>query len=623
MNCVKSSIECVWSNLKMASLSHGSGFKVRKIPKKMGVDFIHYNGPKAKEVGDRYNDESKIADITIGISITLSCSNSEERVDRNGQGYLFNDGETTEFLLIKNEDIWRNSFRVDESIVDEGCVGAEKLKVAGSGVVDSQIVDISSQFVDNNAHTIDFGSNIEISTPDIAVAGTKMVDYDQAIDLDDLLSTGATKFLDSEIYLTEEESDAAEQALDQDQELTLNLTPFSGCRTWIPGVELSDKNLRFLHAFVNGFIPSISPQHCHPRITPKAIFMSQGITEPMMRDVFYACGAAFMANGNKNMLTVARRRYADCLSMFANRLSATGGHIEEWMVAAALLFTLRDKFVGSTPEHPITHLAKAVELIRILRQKTGDESITLKFFVDSFLFNYSVVLITGGNLAMKILPSPFEIFDEWRLVYEYQPFQCLAPWMNNPVFGAATKAFELAAKASWLVHKWPLKNDDMVIACDLLAESYKLQLPPIVTQRAEELSTRDFRHVQQSVAVSEGSKLSCQLLLLRLMNPTLELLHEIVGSRVRDILQILRNMSPDSSLWVICSWLLLITGLCAELPEDREFVILNCNRAAHLFRAEFMKKTGIFLEKSWGTSDLPGPGWNIIFDSPSFHTLCL
>lgn len=415
-----------------------------------------------------------------------------------------------------------------------------------------------------------------------------------------------------------------EEALDVDQQLSLSLTPFSGIKLWVPGATFGPQDPALLHAFVNGFIPCISPQHCHPKLTPMAIFVSQGVAEPMMRDVFYACGAAFMANDNEEMLVVAKRRYASCLGKFANRLSATQGKIEEWMVAAALLFTLRDKFVGSSPEHPTTHLAKAIELIRILRKSAGDESVTLKFFVDSFLFNYSVVLITGGRLSQKILPSPFKIFDEWRSVVVHQPFQCFAPWMNNPVFGAATRAFEIAAKCLWLVHQFPLDNADMVVACGLLADTYKLELPePSQIKRDGGMCQKEFLHVQQSVLVNDVGKLSCQLLLVRLMNPSLELGHSIVSEKVRAILDILENLSAETTLWVICSWLLLITGLCCENHKDRDFMLDNCYRSSRLFRAAFMSKIGDFLKKAWGTELEPGIGWDLLFDQAELQSVCL
>lgn len=403
----------------------------------------------------------------------------------------------------------------------------------------------------------------------------------------------------------------------------LALTPLSGAKSWIPGVNYASSDPLFLHAFVNGFVPAISPQRCHPQLTPMAVFMPQGIVEPMMREVFYACGAAFIANTNPTMQTVARRRYASCLTQFANRLTETGGLMEEWMVAAALLFTLRDKFSGLSAEHPTTHLAKAVELIRIFRRSTGDHSITLKFFVDSFLFNYSVVLLTGGPLALRILPSPFDIFDEWRPIFEFRPFQCFAPWMNNPVFGAANRAFELAAKVLWLAHRTPLDDNDMILACQLLAESYLLEAPKQEIDHPPLILQKELREVRESVAVHEVCNLLCQLFLIRLMHPELELLHAVVSARVRRIVDVMHTISKSSRLWIICSWLLMVTGLCAKLESDREFIASSCLRVSKLFRAQFLVQIEQFLRQAWGTDLHPGTGWSLLFESDVVLGFCL
>lgn len=431
--------------------------------------------------------------------------------------------------------------------------------------------------------------------------------------------------LESALVPLAKEEHVVEYRHSQDSPLSPELSVFSGCSSWIPGAEYTQNDPLFLHAFVNGFIPAVSPQHCHPLLSPMTIFMAQGIMDPMMREVIYACGAAFLTNENKGMLTEAKKRYANCLILFANRLSATGGEIQEWMVAAALLFTLRDKILQVSPEHPTRHLSKAIELLRALRRSIGDNSITLKFFVDSFLFNYSVTFLTTGPLAVKILPSPYEVFDEWRPIYENQLFKCFAPWMNNPVLGAATNAFELTAKSSWLISRAPLQDLEMVLACELLAKTYETALlPPLPSDRPDDLSGREYQYLQDSVAVDEAGKIASQILLLRLMNPTLELSHDIVQSRVRRVLSVLDTISPTTSLWVICPWLLLITGLCAETLADRKSIVEKCKRAGHMGRGtEFMVRVDPILKESWGTEENPGRGWDTLFDSAALRNLCL
>ena len=622
-NCVKMNIECVWPASLLASLPHGSSFKIKKLPKKIGVDFIFYGDQKCGETNSRVsqvNAKHKGTKFKVHeMKFKVHEMKKEENNDLVEKISTFQEPLNLESLGLN--DLIQNSPDQENSDLDPLDLEALDLEALDLEALDLDTLNLEvsdkpslyeklcySQSEDNQDE--EDHEFLESSPQDFA--NSLQVSFPRENDNDDLISSVFPLFFNSP------------QALDDEQNLVpyLGLTPLSGNKTWISGVEFSNNEPLFLHAFIHGFIPSISPQHCHPQLTPLAVFVPQGILEPIVRDVFYACGAAFIAHGNPQILPIARRRYANCLTSFANRLSATKGKIEEWMVAAALLFTLRDKFSGTTPELPTTHLSKAVELIRILRKTAGDKSVTLKFFVDSFLFNYSVVLITSGPLAKKLLPSPFKIFDEWRSVYEYQPFQCFAPWMNNPVFGAATKSFELAANASWLVHLFPLNDSDMVTACALLAESYQLELPKL-SKPTKELSSRDFLHVQQSVAVNDICKLATQLLLIRLMHPTLELGHEIVSCRVRQILDIAKTICKDSTLWVICSWLLMITGLCVENDEDREFVLDNCRRAAELFRAALWAKICDFLEEAWGCADHPGPGWNHIFDVKALLTLCL
>lgn len=568
-NCAKLNIECVWPPL-VSSLPHGSPFEIRKLPKKIGVNFIHYGNRSSRQKRRKFEGK-------VGESGKLGHGkNSDIQVVEKRRPFILQ-GVKEPLEQDVQSDLPQNA--LDPHLLKE----------------ESEINKLS-----DNQELYQEGSIILCLQGTSPGASPESTFYNSPPSLD------YEQNLDGIHYLND---------------IHLGLTPLSGNKNWIPGVQLVNNEPLFFHAFINGFIPSISPQYCHPQLTPMAIFVPQGIQEPMMRDVFYACGAAFVAHGNHEVLTVARQLYANCLTSFANRLSATGGKFEEWMVAAALLFTLRDKFAGTSLELPTSHLAKAVELLRILHKTGGDKSITLKFFVDSFLFNYSVSLITGGRLARKILPSPFHIFDKWRPIFEDRPFQCFVPWMNNPVFGAATQSFELAAKASWLVGLYPLGDKDMASACELLAQSYMLKLPT-VSNPPKDLSARDFLRVQESVAVSEIYKLASQLLLTRLMHPTLELHHDIIAGRVQHILAIARTLSADTTLWIICSWLLLITGLCVVKEEDRKFIIESCRRAHELFRASFMSMICRFLEDSWGSPERPGPGWNHLFNEVALETFC-
>lgn len=399
---------------------------------------------------------------------------------------------------------------------------------------------------------------------------------------------------------------------------------FSGSTSWFPGNRFSSEDAKLYHAFVKGFLPSISPQVSHPSLTPSAVFVLKGLDEPFMKGVFEACGAAYLSTKFPEFSIVARKRYSQCLVQFANELTKSNGEFAEWMVATVLLFCLRDKMVGALPQHPASHLSKAIELIRTLRKLGKHTTVSAKFLVESSLFNYSVVLLTGGKDAKRILPSPFELFDEWRDVYEYQPYSCSVPWMNYPVFGAAGRGFELAAKASWLVGDYPLPADRLEVACRLLGETYTLQKPEMRLEGQKVGLTEDeISMLRDSTQVLALVKMACQILLNKLINPNLELLHSIIQEKVYELVEIITVMHKTANVWVICGWPLLIIGLCAIEDSHREMIVAQCYRCAEIFLTYYLTQIGELLEKAWGTPQEPGLGWDILFEASEIFKLCL
>lgn len=531
-HCQKSSLECVWPSLNLSLLPHGSDFKVRKTPKKIGTDFIFYEQPRKSD--------------NLEVPRDFDTGSFFSREPLPGQFTQFDPAE------YKASEYPRVTELMEQPILELPLLNFLYL---------------------SDSHTLPY----------------------------------------DEEYILE----------NHEQQLSLSLTPLSGLTNWMPALDYTPDDTQFFHAFVHGFLPAISPQNCHPQIAPIAVFLPQGSAEPIMREVFYACGAAFMAGINPELQLVLKRRYITCVSKFNQRLAANQGRIKEWMVSTALLFALRDKFTGSTPEMPALHLSTAIQLIRILRAQYGDQSVTIKFFVESFLFNYSMVLITADQSIRKMLPSPFEIFEEWRPAFDYKPFRCFVPWQNNPVFGAATQAFELAAKASWLVSKCPLSDEDMGTACDLLLETYRMKRPVIEIQPDVQISARQFLLLQESVAVSDVSKYACQLLLLRMMTPELELLHHIIRQRVLQLMKTYKLISLDTQLWATCAWLLLVTGLSSVEMEDRSFILDMCYRHAKVCHAAFLGQIALFMELAWGTAECPGEGWNLLFNSAAVKSICL
>lgn len=359
---------------------------------------------------------------------------------------------------------------------------------------------------------------------------------------------------------------------------------------------------QLLYAFMHGFVASISPQLCHKDLTPSAIFIPQGQVNPFMMEVFLACGLAFMSNINPSYEAESRRKYSLCLSWFANELARVK-EPQEWMIAAMLLFCLRDKVIGELPVQAAMHLSKAINHIDIIFKSQHFVAKNIKFMVESFLFNYSVLLLVGGKRVQSILPSPFLIFDKWRRLLYMQMFSCTVPWMNNPVFGAAVHAFEMAAKISWLVGKHPLSTDDLMTACDLLVElseidSYsEVNIPDHVVGAGRQ-------HLQDSRLLSGLIVIACKIAIYKLINPSVDERNLKIQKLAQDGFDLLEQIPLGSPVNVIVGWPVLIIGLCLIESRQQISVSKRCIFVSEVNCVAFLRQVDLFLEKVWTNSEI-------------------
>lgn len=387
------------------------------------------------------------------------------------------------------------------------------------------------------------------------------------------------------------------------------LSPLSGL---VPSYHIDNPYL--FQAFHDGFLNCISPQMCHPLLLPQANFVPYAMQTPIMIDVFNACAASFLSKTNPDMKIEAKKRYSICLQNFANSLSRARGEVEEWMVAAVILLCLRDKFSGSLPIVPASHLAKALELIRQLRQNNKLSTVSLKFLVESFLFNYTVMLLTGTKEVVQRLPSPFDVYDEWSPVLDHTPFRTALPFMKYPVFGAARHFFEIAAKVSWFYSQLPLSPTDKATACELLGLTYTTPLPEMLEAASIELLPHEIVQCQESIYLADIIQKCCILLLHKLLFPNLErddpLVQEIMGK----IIDCFCLLSADSPIWIVCTWPLLVSGITASSASHQHYIYALCQRCISRFLMGFLDQVCSFLVSVWGTDTELGIGWDCLLE---------
>lgn len=409
-------------------------------------------------------------------------------------------------------------------------------------------------------------------------------------------------------YMSQEELDGAKDVAQIGSPKILITTG------WWDQYNVQDDSAYLLHTFLHGFLQTVSPQLCHPQLLPATNFVRLGMENNIMRDIFYTCAASFLSQQAPDHQADADHRYAISLSRLSHALTIHLDTAQEWMVGALLLFCLRDKFAGYKPHIPAAHLAKAFEILKKLGSQGSVTISSMKFLAECILFNYAVMLLMADEASLRVLPSPFTVFQEFRYFNDLMPFLNCVPFMNNPVAGAAKDVLEISAKASWLYSKCPLTSTDMAIACNLMALTYSYQ-PPIIEKHFQAtLLEKELSRLNESIAVSEIFNLCNRLLLMKLVIPTLLQFNPDVQTTVATIYQKFLTIEHDSPIWIACSWPLFVGGVCATDPAIQNYVLGQCRQRSEQYQMNFLGNAVNKLQFVWGTPNSPGVSWNCFFD---------
>lgn len=392
---------------------------------------------------------------------------------------------------------------------------------------------------------------------------------------------------------------------------------------WWDQLNVYDENAFLFHTFLNGFLRTVSPQFCHPQLLPATNFVRLGLDNPVMRDIFNACAASFLSQQSPELQVDAQNRYALSVGQFSDALAfRQDDTVDEWMVGALLLFCLRDKFSGCKPQIPALHLSKAFEILQKLSKQGNVSPASLKFLAECLTFNYSVMLLTADDNAVRALPSPFSVYNEFRAFNDLVPFTSCVPFMNNPVSGAAKDIMEVCAKTSWLYSKYPLNPADMSIACNLLGVTYSYKPPSVDLQFFSTFPQKELARLHESVSVADILALCCRLLLTKLVVPTLLQTDPQVQTIVAAIHGKFLTIDPQSPIWIACSWPLLVCGICATDPMVQKYVLERCCQNSERYQMKFLKAAVLKFKYIWGCTKGPGTGWDCLFDRAFLLDMC-
>lgn len=113
------------------------------------------------------------------------------------------------------------------------------------------------------------------------------------------------------------------------------------------GPKMSNQDAYLYNAFLKGFIVDITPQLAHNKLQPGAIIIPRGSSNDFVKNIFFACGSAFLCSQNSDMIAIAEDRYKRCIESFEefvenDQLSGN----EDWLLITIMCIYLREKYYG-------------------------------------------------------------------------------------------------------------------------------------------------------------------------------------------------------------------------------------------------------------------------------------
>ncbi len=428
----------------------------------------------------------------------------------------------------------------------------------------------------------------------------------------------------------------------------------------------SDPDQRFILACTNGFIESVGPQYTHPLLTTTATFSPFVNNNPISQKVAIACGCAFLAWQNPELTGLSTEKYYtafNALETYVNNNESA--YKESWVGAAFQLMCLCSKITWScSSDNCIANLVNSYKIIRrrfiettrygkkiqksdkisslepqsdlthylkdfkndALQMEIENSLIDLddfstdvfeshfeKMFVESFLFNYSIALLVSEQFYL--LPNPFEVFRDLRQFLKTPLFSCDVAWMNNPVFGASLDAYELAAKASYLLRN--LNDPRMIVTAKKLYDLASFYPSPMIPSEIRVNSTK-YKNLRDSVLMAEIVAKVSKILLRKLIIPEITEMDSLVQKDLSSIFIKLKSISPDSRVKIISCWPLLIAGAASQNGEQRELLTKTLLEAGALTHGRHVYTVLDALDIAWGKSPecekIKTRGLDILFD---------
>lgn len=415
---------------------------------------------------------------------------------------------------------------------------------------------------------------------------------------------------------------------DSPQSLT-SLLDSNSYNSWIPGVFLSKEESICYDYFINKFIPSISQPHGHHLLSPLTILLPYAATDPLIRSVFFACGATLLAYSNDNYRTLAHEKYVDSVNLLISSIkSSTTGCEDSLFISVQLLqiLCLRDKNIGLNATKSAAHLSASFEIIkkRFTNKQAKITSLD-RVLTEHFVFHYPItMLLCRHDKLLTVVPSPYDFYSNFREIIN-QPLNAdnTDPWVNHPFIGIGAQAFEICAKVTWIcrIFNIPLKSD--IYEKVQVLHSETLQELDLL----KGIKSDNSFHLQ-NISVTKQILYACLIIIKKLLNNDIQI--KDLQVEVDLIIEELKYCETLNSNAVLCSWVFFIAGSTSITRAKRNFfekILLNM---ASIINSSLVLKILKYLKIVWDDekqdsgddNDDSNMGFEFLFDTKVLDIVC-
>ena len=140
--------------------------------------------------------------------------------------------------------------------------------------------------------------------------------------------------------------------------------------TYVIGSKMNHIEIKLFDAFSRGFLVEVTPLLADHHLLPGSITLPLGVNNPILRQIFYTCGAFFLSLGAKEFVPVSKDYLAKSIfivNCFLKDFPVFGN--EDWLMIVSLCFHFVLQFLGESMQGKTANISLCLRTIYILGSK--------------------------------------------------------------------------------------------------------------------------------------------------------------------------------------------------------------------------------------------------------------